>query len=130
MSKILKSFWITNISKKDITLEDLNCVVRSFTSINLLDSKHYNITEQQIKNSLEAGSLKKKNHLVKPRITAPEKEKPISIITEPTTMPTRAKALIELKSKNFDNELDITDDEFANELADTAEEDRKPRHSR
>lgn len=125
-----KSFWITNVSKKDVSLADLNCTVRSFTSINLLDGRHYSITEQQIQNSLQNGSLKKKSHLIKVRNSPPEKEKPINIIQEQTTIPTRARALVELKSRDLESELDISDDEFAKELAETAEEDRRPQHSR
>lgn len=124
-----KSFWVTNVSKRDVSLADLNVTIRSFTSVNLLDGKRYQLSEQQIEASLKNGSLFKKRDKIKLRVSAPPSNKAVSILTQETALPSRARSGIPLIVPNYE-ELDISDDKFAEELADTAEQDRQPRHAR
>lgn len=127
--KPLKSFWITNVSKRDVSLADLNVTIRSFTSVNLLDSKHYQLTESQIQNSLNGGSLAKKSDKIKLRLAPPPSNKATSILKQETALPSRARSGIPTIVPQYD-ELDVSDDAIAEELAETAEQDRQPRHSR
>lgn len=66
------SFWITNISKCDVMIADLGLLVPARRSLNLLDSKHYKFTAEQLKKSAENGSLKRKSHMIVVRKTEPE----------------------------------------------------------
>jgi hypothetical protein len=59
MKKIINkdSFWITNISKRIVSLSDLGLAVKPMTSINLLDSKHYYLNKEQLTKSETSGSI-------------------------------------------------------------------------
>lgn len=129
MSK--KNFWITNITKKDVTLGDLNVTIRSFKSIDLL-SKGFYLTESQINNSLDKGSLSKR---VKQNIISVCKVTPSPIPTrekiEASKEPifSRGKFVTEIKEE-FYEELQINDEEFAKEQAEFEELERQPILSR
>jgi hypothetical protein len=122
-----KEFWITNISKKAINLVDLGVYIYPRTSINLLDAKHYrHLTEEQVKQSATTGSLKAKSRFISVRQVAP-------IITQignttlmdlerDTVFPSRPRSAIQTEKVHYD-ELNISDDEYANENAEIAEED-------
>ena len=69
-----KEIWITNIStKQDISLGDLHLTVRRGQSYNLLDSKHFYYTEDEIKASIATGSIFKKSSVIKVRENEPKK---------------------------------------------------------
>ncbi len=126
--KATKEFWIINVSKMDVSLADLNVTVRSHTSVNLLDSAHYQLTEEQIQFSLEKGSLHKKRDKIKVRLHAPIPEKP-RLIEKAENFQRPLRSGIETTAPKYE-ELDISDEKFAEELSETAEQDRTPRHSR
>lgn len=123
----MKEFWITNITKRDVSLGDLNLTIRAYTSINLLD-KHYHFTMEQIEKSLkEGGSLYAKQKMVYVRKIAPISRKmnrPI-LIDLYKSGPQRTKSIYEVKYEKYE-ELEISDEQFAEENADTAERDRAP----
>lgn len=130
MPKRNKEFWITNTSTRDVSLADLNVTVRSFASINLLDPRHYQLTEAQIQNSVTSGSIFKKRDKIKLRVSAPAVTQTVKIITQETAMPSRARSGIPKLVPQFD-EIDPTDEEaLIEELSESAIEDHKPRHSR
>ena len=126
--KAIKEFWIVNVSKMDVSLADLNVTVRSYTSVNLLDSAHYQLSEEQIQFSLEKGSLHKKRDKIKVRLHAPIPEKP-RLIEKAENFQRPLRSGIKTTAPKYE-ELDISDEKFAEELAETAEQDRSPRHSR
>lgn len=65
-------FWITNISRnKDISLGDLRLTIRKGESRNLLDSKHYSYTLDELEKSAESGSIKIKSKFIKVRNLPP-----------------------------------------------------------
>jgi len=66
-----KEFWITNMSKMNVSLADLNLTVKSFSSINLLDNKHYDYTLEELEKSAKNGSIFKKNKFIVVRKVAP-----------------------------------------------------------
>lgn len=124
-----KQIWVKNISDRDVSLTDLNLTIKSNKSINLLDSKRYHLTEEQINNSLKSGSLYKKSSKIKLLANPPNINKSLMQIMPKTSIPTRARSGIPIIAPNY-TELEISDDAFAEELAETAEQDRQPRHSR
>jgi hypothetical protein len=69
----MKELWITNISKADISLSDLNITVKSMKSINLFG--HTTITKEQIIKSYMSGSISKRKGVLFFRLTAPAKDK-------------------------------------------------------
>jgi len=80
----LSDFWITNISKMNVCLRDLNLTVKARSSINLMDLKHYRYTLEQLQKSAESGSLYRKSDKIKVCNVAPTfRNKHIQLSKEP-----------------------------------------------
>lgn len=112
------SFWITNISNQDVALSDLGLTVRSFTSINLLDKKHYPyLNLKMIEVSEKTGSLFKKSTKVVHRKIAPVVEKTLMAVDQISAIPTRQHSIIEVKEETYE-ELNIADDDIISNISD------------
>lgn len=125
---MVKNFWIVNISKRDVGLSDLGLTVKSKHSINLLDSRHYSLTEEQVLNSVKSGSIYKKRDKILIR------NSPLNTFIktmEVSTLPikSRARSGISYEEPKYE-EHDLSDEAYAEQMADLAEEDRKPIISR
>ena len=117
------SFWITNISKKAVHLSDIAVIIYPMRSINLLNSKHYQLTRAQLEKSAMTGSLKTKKELVVVRKVAPVGEAPILLpFKEDAIYPYKPRSSVELDNVKYE-ELDVPDDVYAAENADTAQTD-------
>lgn len=116
-------FWITNITKRAIHLEDIGVVIHPMRSLNLLDKKHYHLTREQLEKSAECGSLlkKKKSVVVRkvPPGVAPKTQIPLK---EDAIFPTKQRSSIELDNIKYE-ELETSDDTFAEENAESAQAD-------
>jgi hypothetical protein len=66
------SFWITNLTNRNVSLADLNLTIKAFSTVNLLDSKHYSYTREQLEKSKESGSLFIKRKMFGFRTVAPK----------------------------------------------------------
>ena len=107
-------FWITNISNRDVSLGDLYLTVKSYKSVNLLDSKHYHYTWEQIYNSFISGSIFKKKDKITARKNPPHVSKKRMLLDSNSCLPRREKSIFEIKQEKFE-ELDLTDEQFAEE---------------
>lgn len=117
------SYWITNISKKAWHLSDLNVIIYPMRSINLLDNRHYSLTRAQIETSKTSGDLLRKSKVVKVRDVAPDYEPPkILPFKEDAIYPTKQRSAVELENIKYE-ELELSDDTYAEENADSAAED-------
>jgi hypothetical protein len=132
MKKEEPTFWVTNISNMNVSLADLNLTVKAFSSVNLLDKKHYYYTQEQLTKSFEAGSIHKKRDKIIVRKVAPEILKANVPLTRETFIPTRERSLLAIKEENYE-ELTLSEEDqkksdemFAKENADTADADTKP----
>lgn len=114
--KMDNSFWITNVSDRNVSLADLNLTVQAFTSINLLDTKHHSYTREQLESSAKNGSLFKKRHLLKVRKSAPVQQNADMLIDRDAIVPTRQRSVLDIKEKNYE-ELNITDEQFMEEMS-------------
>ena len=65
-------FWVTNISKCDVSLADLKLNIRRGTRKNLLDPKHFSYTLEALEKSRTSGSLYAKRDKIKVSYIAPE----------------------------------------------------------
>jgi len=119
-SKPGPTFWITNISNRDVALSDLNISIKSMTSVNLLNEGHYShLTLEMLQKSAESGSLFKKRdklvHRKVPPYVSP-KNNMHSIQRDPAAvMPTRQHSILEIKEEKYD-ELNIIDDEAIDKM--------------
>lgn len=125
MKKEAPTFWVTNISARNVSLADLNLTINAYTSVNLLDCRHYDYTLEQLKKSVESGSIHHKRHSIKERVVAPEVLKVNVPFIHETFIPTRERSLYSIKEENYE-ELNVSDEQFAMENADMAAEDAKP----
>jgi hypothetical protein len=132
MKKEEPTFWVTNISNMNVSLADLNLTVKAFSSVNLLDKKHYYYTQEQLTKSFESGSIHKKRDKIIVRKVAPEILKANVPLTRETFIPTRERSLLAIKEENYE-ELNLSEEDqkksdemFAKENADTADADTKP----
>lgn len=117
-----QSFWITNISNRNVSLADLNLTIKAFTSVNLLDDKHYDYSLEQLQTSAEKGSLAKKKDKLVVRQFAPKVTQRNVALNRESMIPTRERSLYSIKEEHYE-ELAISDEDFAKENADTAQMD-------
>ncbi len=120
--KTLPSFWLTNISNRNISLTDLNLTIKAYSSINLLDKKHYQYTLEQLENSARSGSVFKKSGKVVVRKMAPKVIHPNMPFDMETYIPSRERSLYNIKEEKYE-ELTLSDEDFAKESADIAQID-------
>lgn len=123
MSK--KEFWVTNVSKMNVSLADLALTIKSLTSVNLLDERHYYYTPEQLIKSATNGSLAAKKDKIVLRNKVPEIIKSQMSCAKETVIPSRERSVLKIEQENYE-ELNVTDEQFADENADTAEIDRQP----
>lgn len=121
--KQLDYFWITNISKKAIHLGDIGVIIYPMRSINLLDTKHYNLTRAQLEKSMMNGSLFTKKNNVVVRVVPPNYDpKKIVPFKKDAIYPTKQRSAIDFENVKYE-ELEVSDDEYAEENAAIAETD-------
>ena len=113
-----KTFWITNISNRNVTLADLNISVPRRSSINLLDARHYHFTEEQLEKSAKSGSIFKKSDKIKKRVVPPPiDDKKIIMVDNKAILPPRSTSIYEIKQEHH-QELDVFDNELIAEEPD------------
>jgi hypothetical protein len=107
--KAEKAFWITNTSDRNVTLSDLNISVPARSSINLLDTRHYHLTETQVKTSAAKGSIFIKRDKIVVRKVPPviKGQKSISF-NNTISIPGRTKSIYEIHQEDY-AELQIGD---------------------
>jgi hypothetical protein len=109
------SFWVTNICKRNVSLADLNLTIKAFTSVNLLDKKHYSYTLEQLNKSYESGSLLAKSSMIKKREIPPVIEDAKKILyQQDVVIPDRARSVLVIKNEKYE-ELSVFDDSFQEE---------------
>lgn len=119
MAKIKSDeFWITNISTRNVSLMDLRFTIPARTHRNLLDSRHFNFTPEQLQKSADSGSLFTKRSMIKVRKVAPE------IIVKPGLYVSKAPLFLTehpelsqvvIKEEHYE-ELQVSDEDFAEEM--------------
>lgn len=115
MNKI--TFWVTNISNMNVSLSDLNLTIKPFSSVNLLDSKHYSYTKEQLDKSVKDGSIFKKRNKIFVRKVAPIVEAKTILSIKDTYIQSRERSVYSIKQETYE-ELEMTDDEFIKENID------------
>lgn len=115
MNKI--TFWVTNISNMNVSLSDLNLTIKARSSVNLLDSKHYSYTKEQLDKSVKEGSIFKKRNKIFVRKVAPIIEQKNVLFIKDTYIQSRERSVYSIKEEKYE-ELEMTDDEFIKENID------------
>lgn len=102
--------WITNISNRNVTLSDLNISVPANSSVNLLDKKHYKLTEEQVNKSITNGSIFKKRDKIFIRKIPPQMIARAKIELFPDIIPSRTTSIYEIKQEDYE-ELNVGEEE-------------------
>ena len=113
-----KHFWVTNICNRNITLHDLNVTIKAYSSVNLLDKKHYNYSINDLEISLTKGCLFKKRKILFLRKNPPDIIKANVTLLSETYIPSRERSAISIKEQKYE-ELSMSDEEFITETSDT-----------
>jgi hypothetical protein len=117
-----ETFFVSNISDRNVSLTDLGLSIPARKIVNLLDKKHYYLTKEQLLKSAESGSLFLKRKILIVRKVPPlEIQQEIYPMSE-TIMPSRARSAVVVEDIKYE-ELSVSDDEFAQENSDIAEQD-------
>lgn len=119
------TFWVTNICNMNVSLADLNLTIKAYSSVNLLDKKHYQYTFEQLTKSVESGSIFKKRDKIMVRKVAPDVLKSNIPLNRETFMPSRERSLYVIRQENYE-ELNVSDEQFASDNAELVEMDVKP----
>jgi len=110
------SFWITNVSKLKVGLQDLALYVKPYTSLDLLKG-NYTFTEEQLLKSVSEGSIYRKRKQIKVRVVPPESPKvePGIYVSKQMFIPGYHKlwSLVKIKEEIYE-ELDLEDDNDLN----------------
>jgi hypothetical protein len=114
------SFWVTNICNRNVSLADLNLTIKAFSSVNLLDKKHYSYTLEQLQKSANNGSMFKKKHIISVRKVDPVVLRMNIPLSAETYIPNRQRSVLEIKEENYE-ELNVSDEQFAAENSDMIE---------
>jgi hypothetical protein len=130
MKKEVPSFWITNMSPMNVTLADLALNIKAFSTVNLLDKKHYGYTLEQLMKSKESGSLFKKRDKIAVRdVPPPRPDKEKMPFAQSSFFPDRARSLYIIDETEYE-ELQVSEEDqkkqdelYAMENADLAEID-------
>jgi len=123
------TFWVTNISKCEVSLRDLNYSIPPMSTVNLL-SKNHSLTKAQIETSAASGSIFAKSDKIKVRLIPPQHLPPsILPIDRENPIPTRQRSALKIEHVHYE-ELNISDDDFAKENADLAEQDRLGKYNK
>lgn len=131
MKKEAIYFWVTNMSPRNVTLADLALNIKAYSTVNLLDQRHYKYTLEQLLKSQASGSLfKKRDRVVVRDIPPPDPDKKSKIpFIESAVLPTRQRSLYKIEDQEYE-ELMVTEEDqkkqdeiYAKENADLAELD-------
>jgi len=126
------TFWLTNVSNRNVSLTDLNLTVKAYSSINLLDNKHYKYTLDQLQKSVESGSVFKKRNKLVVRKIAPEILRANMPLLRETFIPSRERSVFAIKEENYEELMvenenqKASDEQFARDNADIIELDGQP----
>jgi hypothetical protein len=132
-------FWITNISQdRDVSLADLRLTIRKGENRNLLDSRHYDYTVEQLEKSAESGSIKAKSHYIKVRRVRPRRVVMPGLYTSTRgRVVEKLRTNVEIDVKSFDeldeffdienpDRLHASQEKFAADDADIVQDDVRP----
>jgi hypothetical protein len=123
-AKLEHTFWITNISRRDVLLADLSLKIPAGSSMNLLDDRHFDYNIDQLQKSAQQGSIHTKRDKIKVCDNPPEipVHPGIYLSKEPRYVPPRSSIKIEEKVYDELPNLDqlVSEEKFADEF--TAED--------
>lgn len=110
-------FWVSNVSDRNVTVRDLAMSIKARSNVNLLDSRHYSFTLEQLQESQKSGSLFAKRHFLKVReVPPPEPLKLNSNISKlPLFIADRLYSRLVIEEPKYE-ELEVSETDLIDEL--------------
>ncbi len=122
---VIKHCWITNISNRNVCLADLAFTIPAYATVNLLDTKHYHYSIEQLEKSINSGSIFNKRNKIIVRIKPPEVPLKLNApMQNDVFFPSRQKSILDVHEEKYE-ELNLSDEVFAEQNAELAEIDRR-----
>ena len=112
-----KEFYVINVSNRNVMLSDLYICISKHASVNLL-SKHYHFTLEELIKSATNGSLYKKRNKIWLRNGELRKELDRVNLGRDNLLKSRSKSSFVFKPVIYEELLDVSDDEYIEELID------------
>jgi hypothetical protein len=123
-------FWVTNISKTIVSLTDLGLCIQPLRTVNLLDNQHYSLSKEQLLASSISGSLfKKRDKIIVRKVPPGPQPKTFIPHQEDAIFPTKHHSAVQMEDIKYE-ELNVSDDDYANENTETAQEDQLGRYKK
>ncbi len=121
-SRFSEQFWVTNISNMNVSLADLALSIPARKTVNLLDARHYSFNREQLVISATTGSLFKKQSKIKIRKVPPVIEtRQMLEVDFNAIVPSRRRSIVQIENIQYE-ELELSDDIFAQQVADFTDE--------
>lgn len=115
-------FLVSNISNMNVSLSDLGLTIPARKTVNLLDKRHYNFSEEELTISATSGSIFKKKAKVVVRKVPPVFEtRQLVEVDRNAVVPSRRRSAVQIKEEHHE-ELEISDDTFAEQMADLTDQ--------
>lgn len=124
-------FWVTNMSNRNVSLTDLNLTIKALSSVNLMDSKHYDYTREQLEKSVSSGSISLKSRMLVVRKMPPSIIETSVSMSKETFIPGRERSTLNIKEEQYEelrveSEVRADEEKFALENAELAHMDTIP----
>lgn len=115
-------FWVNNISGKDVMLGDLRVKIPAYRGVNLMDKRHYSYTYEQLKESMQSGSIHAKSAYIKVGKGPPQAMESERRTLSKYPIITKTRSAVKIEEPKFD-EFVFSDEEFAEEMSREFDED-------
>ena len=123
--------WVTNITKMNLTINDIGYTISPYKTMDVLDYLHSNLTPEKVQKSIESGDLKHglDRKLLVIRQSEPEVEKPRTLEISKASFPNKQRSILEIEEKYY-KELDfdsnfLSDEDFVEKTIESAQDDHK-----
>lgn len=108
-------FWVNNISGKDVMLSDLRVKIPARRGLNLL-GKHYSFTYEQLKESMQSGSIHRKSAYIKVGKGPPQQADQAQRTLSKYPIIRTTRSAVKIEEATFD-EFAFSDEQFAEEMS-------------
>lgn len=122
------AFYAINVSDKNVCLSDLALTIPARRCYNLLDQKHFSYTIEELKASMESGSLQRKKHLIKIGKGKPQVVEPLKRVLSEYPMVVRSRSAVIVEEEKYDELYDdvmISDEKYVEDMMKEFDEEDK-----
>lgn len=110
--------WVINISDRNVCLSDLALTIPARKAMNLLDKDHFHYTYDEIKASIDDGSIFKKRNAIKVGKGPPQEVDPQKFELAKRPIQIRKRSIVDVNATDTDyNEAAWSDEQYADDMS-------------